>query len=389
MSSYNLPPVSHLPQWTRVGRLGKPGSLRRLPANQLQPLPPAPSADRGAGRAAPESRCREPDHRAASLQRNIQFLQQQHKDTLDKLHAEIEYLRRENKGTTHSRRGVRPPTQGSEARTGLYLEEQLQDMRSSQDQALSIGEASEILGSAKQDHSPQVKGGLITSLQPLRIHSSPSHPPRAPTLQECEVIIRQLYNANSLQSQEIIRVKALLRDIVLSKKITPENYILTKAYLVDGTRKSSEEKKFPKLGLQTFPDKTSEPSQSGLVLPALTQSLSPTIAERQRRTRAVQRDRFKRTARVKGGRVAPSKKKKERKQKKTPQNRPRPPGAPWVAGREAARGEEGVGVVGGGDDDDGGDDNDAREREPRHHSARAPLRCTRRRRAAAAKQFSV
>ncbi|XP_049909543.1 coiled-coil domain-containing protein 74A isoform X2 [Epinephelus moara] len=300
MSSNNLPPVRHLPQWTRVGRLGKSCSPRRLPTNQRQPLPvaPAPPAERGGvwrPAAAAEVSCHsDMDPRVASLHRNIQFLQEQHRETLEKLHAEIEYLRRENKGMPHSRRGVRPPTQGSEARTGLYLEEPLQDTRPSQDQALSFGQTSEILGSARQDRDPEMKGGLITSLQPLRIHSNPSHPPRAPTLQECEVIIRQLYNANSLQSQEIIRVKALLRDIVLSKKITPENYILTKAYLVDGTRKSTEEKKFPKLGLQTFPEKTSGPSQSGVVLPALKQSLSSTIAERQRRTRAVQRDRFKR-----------------------------------------------------------------------------------------------
>ncbi|XP_070845284.1 coiled-coil domain-containing protein 74B [Chaetodon trifascialis] len=310
MSSYNLPPVRHLPQWTRVGRLGKPRSPQRLPAQQLQPLPVVPSADSGAERGAGVSCHSDMDPRVASMQRNIQFLQQQHKETLDKLHAEIEYLRRENKElqyklimeppkssrkVIHGRRGIRPPTQGSEARMGLYLEEPLQDTRPSQDQALSSGESSEILGSARQDHGPELKGGLITSLQPLRIHSSHSQPPRAPTLQECEVIIRQLYSANSLQSQEIVRVKALLRDIVLSKKITPENYILTKAYLVDGTRKSSEENKFPKLGLQTFPEKTSGSSQSGVVLPALKQSLSSTIAERQRRTRAVQRDRFKRT----------------------------------------------------------------------------------------------
>ncbi|XP_010730553.3 coiled-coil domain-containing protein 74B isoform X2 [Larimichthys crocea] len=315
MSSYNLPPVRHLPQWTRVGGLGKPRSPRRLPANHLQPLPAVPPADRGVGRAAAaaaEVSCHnDTDPRVASMQRNIQFLQQQHKETLEKLHAEIDYLRRENKelqyklimeppkstrkGMTHSRRGIRPPTQGSEARTGLYLEEQLQDTRPIQDQALSFEGDSETLGSARQDHIREVKGGLITSLQPLRIHSSPSHPPRAPTLQECEVIIRQLYSANSLQSQEIVRVKALLRDIVLSKKITPENYILTKAYLVDGTHKSSEEKKFPKLSLQTFPEKASGPPKSGVVLPALKQSLGSTIADRQRRTRAVQRDRFKRT----------------------------------------------------------------------------------------------
>ncbi|XP_040013260.1 coiled-coil domain-containing protein 74B isoform X1 [Xiphias gladius] len=310
MSSNNLPPVCHLPHWTRVGGLGKPCSPRRLPANRPQPLPAVPSAT-GASQRAAELPCdSDMGPRVASLQRNIQFLQQQHKETLERLHAEIEYLRRENKelqyklimeppkssrkGPTHSRRGVRPPTQGSEAHTGLYLEKQLQDTRPSQDQALSIREGSEILGSARQNHDPEAKGGLITSLQPLRIHSSPSHPPRAPTLQECEVIIRQLYNANSLQSQEIIRVKALLRDIVLSKKITTENYILTKAYLDDSTRKFSEGNKFPKLGLQTYPEKTSGPSQSGVVLPALKQSLSSTVAERQRRTRAVQRDRFKR-----------------------------------------------------------------------------------------------
>ncbi|XP_073334216.1 coiled-coil domain-containing protein 74B isoform X2 [Pagrus major] len=310
MSSYNLPPVRHLPQWTRVGRLGKPRSPRRLPENHLQPLPPP--ADRRVGRAAVGVSCHgDMDPRVASMQKNIQFLQQQHKETLEKLHAEIDHLRRENKelqyklimeppkssrkATTHSRRGIRPPTQGSEAHKGVYLEELLQDTRPAQDQAQSTGDDSEVLGSTWQGRGPEVKGGLITSLQPLRIHSSPSHPPRAPTLQECEVIIRQLYNANNLQSQEIVRVKALLRDIVLSKKITPENYILTKAFLVDGARKSSEEKKFPKLGVQTFPEKTPGPSHSGVVLPALTQSLSSTIAERQRRTRAVQRDRLKRT----------------------------------------------------------------------------------------------
>ncbi|XP_034402797.1 uncharacterized protein si:ch211-222n4.2 isoform X2 [Cyclopterus lumpus] len=225
MSSRNLPPVRHLPQWTRVGRLGKSCSPRHLPTSQPQQLPVVPPATR-ATEAGPEpgpgpgaSGHGDVDPRNASVQKNIQFLQQQHKDTLEKLHTEIEYLRRENKelqykmimepqkssgkGMTYSRRGVRPPTQGSDAHTGLYLEEQLQDTRSSQDQAQSIGEGSDIVGSARPDHSPDMKGGLLTSLQPLRIHSHPSHPPRAPTLQECEVIIRQLYNANSLQSQEV------------------------------------------------------------------------------------------------------------------------------------------------------------------------------------------
>ncbi|XP_028273499.1 coiled-coil domain-containing protein 74B [Parambassis ranga] len=316
MSSKNLPPVRHLPHWTRVGNLGKPCTPRRLPScKQLQPLPVVPPVNMGVEAAAAAEESSGPggtDPRITSMERNIQFLQQQHRETLEKLHAEIEYLRRQNKELqyklimeppmpsrkvlTHSRRDIRPLTHSSEAHRGLYLEEQLQDTRPLQDQQpMNVDKDSEIPRSARHDNGVEMKGRLITSLHPLRIHSGPSHPPRAPTLQECEVIIRQLYNANSLQSQEIIRVKSLLRDIVFSKKITPENYILTKAYLVDGSHNSSDEKKLPKLGLQSFPEKLSGPPQAAVVLPALKQNLSSTIADRQRRIRAVQRDRFKRT----------------------------------------------------------------------------------------------
>lgn len=116
MSSPSLPPLSHLPRWTRVGRLRKPLSPRSLPSKQQFPPPlppplppPAPltsiplnqTAVKGEDRAAeaqhlcPDTEC---EPRVASLQRNIQFLQQQHQDTLQRLHAEIEHLRRQNKG---------------------------------------------------------------------------------------------------------------------------------------------------------------------------------------------------------------------------------------------------------------------------------------------------
>ncbi|XP_072311315.1 coiled-coil domain-containing protein 74B [Eucyclogobius newberryi] len=319
-SNMDLPPVRHLPHWRRVGGLGRAcGAPRCVPGGQplLQPLRAVPAAGPGLQlrpRAPEQPPCRgDPDPRVASLQRNLQFLQQQHQDTLGKLHAEIEHLRRENKelqyklimetaspkvwqiaGLPTSSRGLRPPTQGSDARAALYLEEQLQDTRPPHDQTASLPESADAAGSSSKAHGPALRGGLITSLQPLRIHSSPARPPRPPTLHECEVIIRQLYNANSIQSQELVRVKALLRDIVFSKKITPENYILTKTYLADGTRKFSETEKLPKLGLQTFPEKSSVAPQSSLILPALKQSFSSSIADRQRRTRAVQRSRFKR-----------------------------------------------------------------------------------------------
>jgi len=44
------------------------------------------------------------------------------------------------------------------------------------------------------------------------------------------------YNAFKFVSSQILRVKAVLKDIVFNKKITAENYILTKALLADGKR---------------------------------------------------------------------------------------------------------------------------------------------------------
>lgn len=307
MSSNSLPPLRNLPHWSRVGCLDKTCIPRPSLVKHLHPLSDPPCVDRGVD----VSTHSDMDTRVLSLQKNIQFLQQQHQDTLQKLHGEIDELKRDNKELQYkmimeppkscrkgpSWRGTRPPTQGSETQTqrGIYLEQPLQDMRPSQDQGLSsIGDCSETSGPPRLEQEPELRGGLITSLQPLRIHNSPSHPPRAPTLQECEVIIRQLYNANSLQSQEIIRVKAVLRDIVFNKKITPENYILTKAYLADG--RSAQAEKFPKLALQPIPKKMSSSHVAeSVILPALKQSLSSSIVERQKRTQAVQRSRLRRT----------------------------------------------------------------------------------------------
>ncbi|KAM6902146.1 coiled-coil domain-containing protein 74A-like [Xenentodon cancila] len=300
MSRSGFPPSRYLPHWSRVGRLGKPSSAGRAPGNQPQQrLPAVPGTDRGVGTRAAEvehrgaeqrgadqggAEQRGADQRVASLQRNIQFLQQQYQLTLEKLHAEIDYLRRENKelkyklimkasdssrkGLTNSRRTCKGTIRGNEARPSLYLEP-LQDSQplGSRDQKFGItvrsfAEGSEVLGSARLDHGRDAKGHLVTSLDPLQIQSSPSHPPRAPTLQECQVIIHQLSNANRSQSQEILRMKTVLRDIVLSKKITPQNDILAKRYLINGNG--------------------SGPSQCGVVLPALKQSVSSGVPDGQR-----------------------------------------------------------------------------------------------------------
>ncbi|KTG42328.1 hypothetical protein cypCar_00043367 [Cyprinus carpio] len=154
---------------------------------------------------------------------------------------------------------------------------------------------SNFLTTDRTDNPSEAKAGFITSLQPLMIQCRPSQAPRPPSLQECELLIRQLYNANTLQSQEIQRVKAALKDIVFNKKITAENYILTKAYLHG--KRADESDTFPQISLQTLPKglPVSQASKAEkVILPALKQPLN-NIADRHRRARAVQRRRLQRT----------------------------------------------------------------------------------------------
>ncbi|KAM9830802.1 coiled-coil domain-containing protein 74A-like [Syngnathus typhle] len=146
------------------------------------------------------------------------------------------------------------------------------------------------MGDYAEVHGPyRANRGYSASLQPLQVHNGLSNPPRASTLRECELIIRQLYNTNRLQSQQIVRYKELLKDIGLNKRITPENYNLTKAFLADDICKFSDNT-FPKLDLKT--EKT-----TAVGLPALTQGLNSSVAERQRRNRAVHRSHVKGTVR--------------------------------------------------------------------------------------------
>ncbi|KAK1145483.1 coiled-coil domain-containing protein 74A-like, partial [Acipenser oxyrinchus oxyrinchus] len=163
MSNSSLPPMGNLPQWSRVMYLDKARYPRPFPRDALQPLT-CPTAF-GPGKLSHAQDCMDSDqNRAPKLEQSLQFLQQQHSETLEKLHEEIEQLKRQNKGKLL----VSPPTN---AHSILPI--------------------------------PEHSQGLITSLHPLMIQYSPFQVPRPPTLQECEVIIRQLYNANSIQSQEV------------------------------------------------------------------------------------------------------------------------------------------------------------------------------------------
>ncbi|XDV38599.1 hypothetical protein PO909_007965 [Leuciscus waleckii] len=246
------------------------------------------------------------DTRVDSLRRNIDFLQKQHRDTLEKLHGEIDSLKRQNKESSRIQRRHTESNKFQRDRNN-YLEQTLEDTCTSQSTEISSSlnyretrsNSSETLAADRTEGPSEARAGFITSLQPLMIQCSPFQAPRPPTLQECEVIIRQLYSANSLQSQEILRVKAVLKDIVFNKKITAENYILTKAFLGDGKRAEDSET-FPQISFQTLPRglPMSQASKAEkVILPALKQTLNNNIADRQRRTLAVRRRRLQRTMR--------------------------------------------------------------------------------------------
>ncbi|KAL0187292.1 hypothetical protein M9458_018962, partial [Cirrhinus mrigala] len=87
MSTSNLPPLRNLPSWTRVRDLDRVRYPRLL----------SPPVDIKGPKAAAQPRIDAHSTRVASLEKDILFLQQQHKDTLERLHVEIEDLKRVNK----------------------------------------------------------------------------------------------------------------------------------------------------------------------------------------------------------------------------------------------------------------------------------------------------
>lgn len=96
MSTSNLPPLRYLPSWSRVGTLNR----ARYPLLfSCQREHKAVPSDRYVHKTTQTSVVMDTaGARVASLEKDILFLQQTHKTTLEKLHEEIEHLNRANKG---------------------------------------------------------------------------------------------------------------------------------------------------------------------------------------------------------------------------------------------------------------------------------------------------
>uniref|UniRef100_A0A8C0IME0 Coiled-coil domain containing 74A n=1 Tax=Chelonoidis abingdonii TaxID=106734 RepID=A0A8C0IME0_CHEAB len=218
---------------------------------------------------------KDPHNLVMDLERSLKFLQQQHAETLMKLHEEIEYLKRENK----------------ELHYKLIMNQSLQIKGSVLSPRSPFDKVSDKITSPVLSLPCQIKSEQAqvppASSNPFLVSVLPSHIRKPPTLEECEIVIHQLWNINHMQAQELMYLKSYLEDIHKNKRI-PEDYL-------ESDLKLSHYQSFLSSTLIFSLILTPLPAAERAVLPALKQTLGNSFAERQKRTQAIQRSRLRRT----------------------------------------------------------------------------------------------
>ncbi|XP_042298505.1 uncharacterized protein LOC121916978 [Sceloporus undulatus] len=144
--------------------------------------------------------------------------------------------------------------------------------------------------SPAQSRAEEVKIPAASS-NPFLASVLPSCMRKPPTLEECEAVIRQLWNINHMQMQELMYLRSCLDDIYRTRRI-PEDYMLAGHIGNSQTTRLPRMKNAPKQCRLLNPLPAAERS----VLPALKQTLGNTFAERQKRAQAIQRKRLNRPA---------------------------------------------------------------------------------------------
>ncbi|XP_016059750.1 PREDICTED: coiled-coil domain-containing protein 74B [Miniopterus natalensis] len=279
----------------------------------------------------------EAQKRVLDLEKSLQFLQQQHSETLVKLHEEIEHLKRENKDL-HYRliMNQKPPKKGSISNSSLQSIKSISNSSSANSQGKAKPQpstkkqdskadilqktdpeekppAAAPLHSSKLDKAPgaqrpakdevetfnpeatsvagsQHKGKQVTGMP--RLMNLPPHLRKPTSLQQCEVVIRQLWNANLLQAQELQHLRSLLEGTHRSSKAAPEEAGLN-------SPKDQEAMQLPKVPTKGVSKKclilSPMPGAERAILPALKQTLKNNFAERQKRLQVVQSRRLHRS----------------------------------------------------------------------------------------------
>ncbi|XP_032167025.1 coiled-coil domain-containing protein 74B-like isoform X1 [Mustela erminea] len=334
-----------------------------------RPRPRQPAVVQHSGQHGAQAGLSEAQKRVLDLEKSLQFLQQQHSETLVKLHEEIEYLKRENKdlhyklimsqkpkkgsissSSFHSiksvsnstsadpgrlRRGFSMPTvtalaavnsQGK-ARTQLSFSKR-QDSKADVPQKMDLEEETPVAAlfhNSKLDKAPGMQGpakeeegetssAVVSSTagnqhkgkQPPAM-SLPPYLRKPTTIQQCEVIIRQLWNANLLQAQELQHLKALLEENQ-RPKAAPEEPGPSSPKDQEALHPGAMQ--LPKVPTKGVPKKWGSavpvlcpnslilspmPVAERSILPALKQTLKSNFAERQKRLQVVQNRRLHRS----------------------------------------------------------------------------------------------
>ncbi|XP_013412048.1 coiled-coil domain-containing protein 74A-like [Lingula anatina] len=148
-------------------------------------------------------------------------------------------------------------------------------------------------------NTPIDMSSITASLNPLQIHPA-NQPPRQPTLQECEMIIRHMQHVNEKQSHELNRLKSDLRDVLYSHKWTPDAYLLAKAYVAEEEKGEvvalDPQARLPKIHKhpgRKLPEVAYIASSEKVSLPALTQTVGNKAVERRKRTQILQKARLR------------------------------------------------------------------------------------------------
>uniref|UniRef100_A0A2K6FG96 CCDC92/74 N-terminal domain-containing protein n=1 Tax=Propithecus coquereli TaxID=379532 RepID=A0A2K6FG96_PROCO len=295
-----------------------PGSRGASRPRQRQPAGPAllgpQPAQPGHGDA---------QKRVVDLEKSLQFLQQQHSETLVKLHEEIEYLKRENKdlhyklimnqtpqkkgslstSSFHSAKSVSNWTVSAKVRPQPNFFKK-QDPKADVPQKADLEEEpSSALdrapGAQRQARNEEVdtfnsgatwaagsqpRGRQATGAPPSM--SLPSCLCKLTTLQQCEVVIRQLWNTNLLQAQELQHLNSLLEESQRHKAALEE----------PGDQEAMQ---LPKVSSKNLSKKclvlSPTPVAERSILPALKQALKSNFAERQKRLQVVRNRRLHRS----------------------------------------------------------------------------------------------
>ncbi|XP_006769021.1 PREDICTED: coiled-coil domain-containing protein 74B, partial [Myotis davidii] len=280
----------------------------------------------------------EAQKRVLDLEKSLQFLQQQHSETLVKLHEEIDHLKRENKelhyklimnqksikrgsinnsnfqavkpipnsvmsANSQNKARPQPSSKRTDSKTDVLQKTDLEEKTS----------AAALLHCSKLDKAPvaqrpsrdevetfhpdatSVAGSQHKSKQVMgvpRLMNLPPHLRKPTSLQQCEVVIRQLWNANLLQAQELQHLKSLLERTQKSSRAASKE----EAPSSPNDQEAMQLSKVPTKGVSRKCLILSPiPVSERAVLPALKQTLKNNFAERQKRLQVVQSRRLHRS----------------------------------------------------------------------------------------------